>query len=690
MSSAPLLFALTAPSLVHVHRPASSSWERSPCGSASGVAIEDMPDLPTKFGSSISPTSPILPAYPRPQMVRGTGSPEALRLHGDEAVWSNLNGLWEWEVAPSADATLSPPFGRTLNRSILVPFPIESCLSGVAPLTYGGSHGDYPAHSWYRLTFDADMKTAAGRMLLHFGAVDWQSSVYLDGEWLGNHTGGYDGFSYDVTAQLGAAAAASPHELLVYVFDPSNRGAQPNGKQLISAINFPGGDQYTPSSGIWQTVWLEAVPSSYISHLAIDQASTTAVTLTASCVGECGGTVTFEVFSAGVSVATSSAAAGAPTTIPVPDAKLWRPGAPHLYDLRASLLPSSSAAPSSAPRARSLAGGPAGGPGAGSGAGVGVAPSEAVDSVLAYFGLRTFELGETASGRRPLLNGNFTFLAGFLDQSWWPDGQYTAPTDDGLAFDIEVLSSFGLNMIRLHQKVNPDRWYWHADRLGVVVFQDAVQKYGQASNDTVPLFISDLKAMVAGRRNHPCIVQWTVFNENDCWKVFTTKPYDVAGVVALAKSLDSSRLVDTDSGGGANQLGLGDVNDLHAYPNPADPQPSATQYAMDGEFGGIGAFVQGKEWKAKSCHTYLRVDTPAEEADEYVKMAETIGDRVDHLSASVYTQTTDVELECDGFLNYDRSHKFSDADIAAIRSANQAIIQKKSAMSEQSVSAAWP
>lgn len=224
--------------------------------------------------------------------------------------------------------------------------------------------------------------------------------------------------------------------------------------------------------------------------------------------------------------------------------------------------------------------------------------------------------------------------------------------------------------------------YYHADRIGVVVFQDMVQKYGGADADTVPLFVQDFVAMVQGRGNHPCIVQFETFNEKDCWEVFKEKPYDVAGIVALAKQLDPTRLVDTDSGGGANNLHIGDVNDVHTYPYPGNPMPSATQYAMVGEFGGIGAFIEGKEWKPKSCHTYLHEDTPQDAATTYIKMAATIQSQVDHVSASVYTQTTDLELECDGFLNYDRSNKFTDEQTAAIRSANQAIIRASEQLDE--------
>ena len=606
-------------------------------------------DIPSKWAAQVTADTTPLTAYPRPQMVRGGSD----RDTGDPRVWTNLNGLWEWEPT----TTTTPPFGKTLGGSILVPFPVESCLSGVAP----SDSASIVKQMWYRLVFDAATTggaAAGGKTLLHFGAVDWRTSVYLNGELLGNHTGGYDGFSFEVSLK------PSGNELLVYAFDPSDSGAQPNGKQRISAIDSPGGDTYTPSSGIWQTVWLEAVPSTYIASLKIDQAFAASVDVTvklSSCKCAEGDDASPSspsppsspislavVDAAGKTVSTGTATCCKATSLAVPGAHLWSPTAPYLYDLKVSL------------DSDAEGGG-------------------AADEVLAYFGLRTFALGDGPKGKRPLLNGNFTFLAGFLDQSWWPDGQYTAPTDEALAFDVQAVPMFGLNMIRLHQKVNPERWYYHADKTGVVVFQDMVQKYGGASKDTVPLFVADFEAMVHGRGNHPCIVQFTTFNEGDCWEVFDTPPHDVAGIVALSRQLDPKRPVDTDSGGADNNLHIGDVNDIHSYPYPGDPQPSATQYAMIGEFGGIGAFVEGKEWKPKACHTYLHVDTPHDEAATYVNMSKTIASRVDHVSASVYTQTTDVELECDGFLNYDRTNKFSAADTEAIRKANQAIIQQAAA-----------
>jgi len=260
-------------------------------------------------------------------------------------------------------------------------------------------------------------------------------------------------------------------------------------------------------------------------------------------------------------------------------------------------------------------------------------------------------------------------MAGWLDQSWWPDGQYTAPSDDALMFDLQAVKTFGLNTVRLHQKVNSARWYYHADRLGIIILQDMIQKYGGASSQTVDPFMKDLQAMIQGLHNHPSIIQWTVFNEGDC-----VGSFDVPKTVSFAKSLDSTRLFDTDSGGPANDLHLADVNDIHSYPYPGDPKPTKTQYGMIGEYGGIGAFVKGHEWVPNQCGTYLHVDTPQEEADTYIAMVKTIASRKADISVCIYTQITDVERECDGFLNYDRTNKFNAQQTQAVHDANVALI----------------
>jgi len=271
--------------------------------------------------------------------------------------------------------------------------------------------------------------------------------------------------------------------------------------------------------------------------------------------------------------------------------------------------------------------------------------------------------------RRPVLNGKFVFLAGWLDQSFWPDGQYTAPTDEALAYDLQAVKMFGLNVVRLHQKVNSARWYYHAARLGIVILQDMIQKYGGATQATVDPFLQDLKAMITGLYNHPCIVQWTVFNEGDC-----VGQFNVRTTVSFAQALDNTRLFDTNSGGPGNDLHIADVNDIHTYPWPGDPKPSGTQYAMLGEYGGVGAFVSGHEWVPNQCQTYLHVGTPQDEADTYITMTQQIASRKNDLSVVIYTQITDVERECDGFLNYDRTNKFNQQQTQAIYNANVKLI----------------
>jgi beta-galactosidase/beta-glucuronidase len=493
-------------------------------------------------------------------------------------------------------------------------------------------------HMVYRLRFSAGAAPEQGhRTLLHFGSVDWSTSVHLNGEEIGSHVGGYDGFSFDITDLL----TTSVNELVVVVFDPSDAGNQPNGKQRISSIDKPGGDMYTPNSGIWQTVWLERVPRNFIKLVKIDQASTTTVKVIVEISTELTGNLSVGVLDDGEPLAYSdfiNASQGQHVALlTIIDPKLWSPEHPYLYDLKITF---------------------------------------GDDLVFSYFGLRTFTVGTPPSSdvTRPLLNGAFTFLAGFLDQSWWPDGQYTAPTDEALESDVVVTKEFGLNMIRLHQKVNPERWYYHADRHGLIVFQDMVQKYGRATLETIPLFQRDLAATVVGRGNHPCIVQWTLFNEEDCWAVFNTTP-GLPYMVRFLKSLDPTRPVDVDSGGRANAYHLADVNDIHSYPFPAIPALSTTQYAMVGEYGGLGIFVKDKEWVSGGCYGYLPQKTVGEGASTYVNMTSTFIKNMNRVSAAVYTQTTDVELECDGFLNYDRSHKFTEEQRKSIRNANIAMIE---------------
>jgi beta-galactosidase/beta-glucuronidase len=615
-----------APYYVHQHSAEhrrEAAWQRTTCGSPSS---NPPADIITQWGATVNPAN-VHPEYPRPQLTRG-----------DASTWKNLDGLWEFNLAAGhQDAQMSGvfddavPFGKQLNQTILVPFPLEACLSGAFawPL--------YSMFMFYRIVFDAPF--AAGSTLLHFGAVDWNATVYVNGKQAGApHFGGYSAFGFDITAML----APMNNELIVAVYDPSDKGYQVNGKQRISAIAKPGGDTYTPSSGIWQTVWLENVPTAiHVSQLKV-RADMRALFLTVmNAPLTTPGLVNGTVFSpSGAAVATFSGASFTEIVVPIPAPQLWHPDTPNLYTFSVTVTE----------------------------------PSTGVsDTVGSYFGMRevgkaNFTTSSGASVLRPTINGDFTFLSGFLDQSWWSDGEYTAPTDDALKFDLQIVKDLGMNMIRLHQKVNPQRWYWYADTLGVVLLHDMVQKYGGATPQTVEPFMQELKDMIDGVGNHPCIIQWETFNEGDC-----VREFNATAVVEWTKSYDPYRLVDTNSGGPANNLHVGDVNDIHSYPYPGQPSPSETQVAMVGEFGGIGTYTTGQhEWANGQCHTYLHVDNATVYEQTYVKMISSIIAYKDApgLSYCVYTQTTDVENECDGMVGMDRSPKFTADQIAAIKAAN--------------------
>ena len=460
-------------------------------------------------GSSSERSCTPLPEHPRPTMTRPHH-----RV---------LNGLWQWEPAavghPEAPGPGAPPFGRPLNGTILVPFPVESCLSGVRLELQRVQQ----KAMWYRLVFDADgLVTAGGTARLHFGAVDWMSAVYLNGAELGTHTGGYSGFSFTLSGAFDLKPTAN--ELIVWAYDPSDAGSQPMGKQRVGSIAAPGGDRYTPTSGIWQSVWIEPVAAQHILQLRTD-ANLTHLHLL---VNATRGSAAFFVIVEGANT-TARGVSGALLAVAIPaPRRLWSPEHPNLYNITVTLASG--------------------------------------DSVRSYFGMRTFGLGSVrGSGvtvTRPLLNGNFTYAAGWLDQSWWPDGQYVAPTDEGLRSDLLAAKSFGFNMVRLHQKVNPERWYYWADRLGVMVFQDAVQHFGD--RPSLEHFTNDLTRMISERYSHCSIVQWNIFNEGDCVKAFLqSNPQTPSNLVDLVRRLDPSRLVDVNSGGPANGYGLGDVNDIH-------------------------------------------------------------------------------------------------------------------------------
>jgi hypothetical protein len=543
----------------------------------------------TDWAQLVNTNAP-LPEYPRPQMVRSN--------------WLNLNGIWQFQ----SGATNNPvPTNQTLSGEILVPFPMESALSGVM---------QHHNHSWYRRTFSVPPAWSGQRILLHLDAVDWESEVFINGVSVGIHRGGYDAATYDITSQLTGSGA---QELIVRVYDPTDAAGIPRGKQTLS----PGGIMYTACSGIWQPVWLEPVPATSISDLKlVSNIDTQQLRVTTTVSGPTIGITVHAVARNGTNVVgTISGVPGAELVVPVPNPTLWSPTNPFLYDLQIT-----------------LSNGPT-----------------RVDSVASYFGMRKISLGTTNGFVKMLLNNQFVFQFGPLDQGFWPDGIYTAPTDDALKSDIEQEKLFGYNMVRKHIKVEPARWYYWADKLGILVWQDmpSVNSYtGSPQAIQTNQFKTELIRMVTNHWNHPSIIMWVIFNESQ-------GQHDTAALVAEVETLDPSRLVNEASGG--SHFGSGDVLDWHSYPNPSCPS-SASQAVACGEFGGVGLGITNHTWAPG--WGYIAATNGDDLAAKFEDFCFQLSDFVQNrgLSAAVYTEITDVEIELNGFLTYDREVRKPDAD----------------------------
>ena len=522
--------------------------------------------LMTRWAKDVSPDN-ALPEYPRPQMARKE--------------WQSLNGLWDLELAGGE------------KTKILVPYPVESALSGVM------KHAD---RMTYRRRFAIPKQWQGRRVLLHFGAVDWEAKVSVNGKALGTHRGGYDDFSFDIS---GALAASGDQEIAVEVFDPTDAGGQPRGKQTLR----PGGIMYTPTSGIWQTVWLEPVAETHIAGLSLVpdvDAGCLRLTVRGS------GTVEAVALDGGTAVAKASGAAGTELKLDIPHAKLWSPETPHLYDLRVTLQ----------------------------------SGGKIVDEVSSYFGMRKIALGKDEQGVvRPMLNGKFVFQVGPLDQGFWPDGLYTAPTDAALRWDVEATKKLGFNCSRKHVKVEPDRWYYWCDKLGLLVWQDMPSGDNKTDGDKRQ-YETELRRMIEGRREHPSIILWVVFNEG--WG-----QHDTERLTAWVKKADPQRLVSNASGWTDRRCG--DVIDMHNYPGPGAPKTEANRAAVLGEFGGLGLAVDGHTW-SKQSWGYKGTQDSEDLTRGYERLlakAWALKDKAG-LCAAIYTQITDVETECNGLLTYDR------------------------------------
>ena len=552
--------------------------------------------LLTRWAADVDPANP-LPEYPRPQMTRER--------------WQNLNGLWEFSVPRDSGAL---PFGKSLDEKILVPFAMESALSGV------GRHAD---RIIYRRTFTPPSMSSSERLLLHFGAVDWQARVYVNGKQVGFHSGGYDPFTFDITDAL--RTGAGPQEVVVSVFDPTDKFGQPRGKQ----VSEPEGIWYTPVTGIWQTVWLEPVPASSIESLWMTpDVDAGLLRLTVRGRGQVGSSrVDVVALSGGSEVGKASGTVGQEIRVSVPRAHLWSTDDPFLYDLKVTLRDAS---------------------------------GKEVDHVDSYFGMRKVGLVKDSKGRQHIaLNGKSVFQLGPLDQGWWPDGLYTAPTDAALKSDIETMKALGFNMVRKHIKVEPARWYYYADKLGLSVWQDMPSGWND-SKEAQGHFESEMRAMLENRHNSPSIVVWVPFNEK--WGQF-----DTPRIVGIIESIDKSRLVNDVSGW--QHSGAGDIVDVHRYQGPQAMLGTKTQTSVVGEFGGLGYKEIGHTWAGNEWGYGGLYKTEAELRDRYDLLMKRMWDlRTTHgMSAGVYTQLTDVEVELNGFMTYDRAIvKFDTARTSAV------------------------
>lgn len=574
--------------------------------SAAGWAPAEGP-LATRWTKDVTPKN-ALPEYPRPQMTRSD--------------WMNLNGLWEYAIQKIED-----PRPASFDGEILVPYPVESALSGVMKQV------DDTHLLWYRREFSIPKSWAGRRVLLHFGAVDWEAQVWVNGKLMADHMGGYDPFTCDITEAL---RKSGNQEITVRVFDPTDKGPQPRGKQVLS----PEGIYYTPTTGIWRTVWIEPVPETYISNLKItpDVDRRSVDVIVNSFQKNVSAHVELSAPSGGALKLAASGGLGKAIRIIFPKKtpmNLWSPNNPFLYDLRIKLMMG----------------------------------GKVVDTVRSYVGMRKISIAKDAGGTpRIFLNNAPLFMHGVLDQGFWPDGLYTAPTDAALRFDIESILSLGFNMARKHVKVEPDRWYYWCDRLGLIVWQDMPSgdayppngaKEIQRTDESAGYYNHELRAMIDSLYNHPSVVMWIPFNES--WGQF-----DTVRVTDWVKMYDPSRLVDNASGW--NDMGRGDVHDIHSYPEPNAPPIETHRAAVVGEYGGLGFTVGGHNWREGMARIEgknpesgrnwgYRDFKESEPLLRQYKSLMTLLERLIRwkgLSAAVYTQITDVEIEVNGLFSYDR------------------------------------